>query len=178
MKKKINKNRVFFLVICSAGLLFFIFWFVTCVMSFFKFDVSYDDLRYERVTFEKYETVKNYKSGPTYEIYVEEYETPLYISTISQAGLNKHALSQVSAGETIDVYYRTDGSFEICEMKNGNTVFLSLADYKSLNQSNQMIGMIVNPIMIVFCAIGLWFTLKYSDPYEQPTTTDADFLSC
>ena len=60
--------------------------------------------------------------------------------------MDKQSLYRLSENESLAVYYHEKASDNdtrsICEMKSDDTVFLSLSDYKTVNQNNQMIGMI------------------------------------
>ena len=148
--------------LCLA--VFFVGMFISCVVGYIKFDISYNELLCEQVTFEKYEVVGGMRHR-IYEIYLEEFEEPFYISSITKKELNGDALERLDAGDAVKIYYRKNNhafyDFEICEMKAGNHSILSLKDFKKANQNNQLIGIIVCPLGIVVSLIILYFVDKY-----------------
>ena len=140
--------------------------FINSIQAYSRFDISYDELKYEQLTFKKYEVVKKYKAGTTYEIYFEEYEEAFCVGSITQKELNKTAaVKELSVGKKIEIYYRASNStnyiFDICEMKDADNLFLALEDYKSVNQNNQIIGMIISPVMFGLCCVLLFIIIKH-----------------
>ena len=151
------KNKRLFGILLLPWILietFLVALFINCFLLYSDFNVQYHDLRYEKLTFEKYEVKHQYKAGNIYEIYFQEYEKPFQVSSISQGALNKQALRELDQASAVEVYYRETASpsydFSICELKSEAIVLLSLSDYIDTNQSNQATGMIVLPILM-FC---------------------------
>ncbi len=156
MKNKTVKILAISFVLLLFGI--FVFLFVSCVISYNGYDLDYDDLKYAELTFKSYKKVEPAKSS-WYEIYFEEYEKPFQIDSISQKGVDKESLKELSIGEAVKVYYRDNSSkkydFEICEVQSGSAVIFSLSDYVKLNRNNQIVGMIITPVMalgVLFCA--------------------------
>lgn len=125
--------------------------FVNCIKYYEEFDVEYEELLHDEFTFKKYEKINRGKSGQIYEIYFEEYSKPFEVSNITQIHLNKNGLNKLMAGEIVEVYYLQNHSgnytYEILEMSTGSTILLSLDDYITVNQNNQIVGMIICPIL-------------------------------
>ena len=138
-------------VLCS-------FLFFNSISLYSQFDVEYSELVFEELTFSKYEKLGGFRSDYRYIIYFEDYEKPFEINTISDKKLDKTALQMLVEGESIRVHYKESSSqeydYEICELTHNFTVLLSLSDYVEINQSNQIAGMIICPIMVV---LGLLF---------------------
>ena len=168
------KNMRMGILFCFVLFVFFlglgISLFFNSISLYPQYSINYDDLFYEELTFNRYET-KRYVSGKSigykYEIYFEEYEKPFIINTITNKKLNKTALTNLEENDIIKVYYRQDFSkkyeHEICEISNDSTILLSLSDYVRLNQNNQITGMIFGPIFILcnlFLIVKFIFILK------------------
>lgn len=147
-----KKTIVIVLTILVTG--FFTFLFVNCIINFHKFDVEYNELAYRQLTFKEYEKVRIGR-GSVYEIYFKEYDEPFVIDDITKNGLDKEALEELEKNQVIEIYYCESSSrnyeYSICEMKSKSTVLLSLSDYIEINQRNQIVGMIICPIMIACC---------------------------
>ena len=155
------KNMRFGVIFCILLFLFFfglgIFISFNSISLYLQYDISYDDLFYEELTFNRYET-KTYVSGVRsigykYEIYFEEYEKPFEINTITNKKLDKTSLANLAENDIIKVYYRKDLAkkyeYEICEIRHSSTILLSLSDYIKLNKNNQIVGMFLGPIYII-----------------------------
>lgn len=127
--------------------------FYNCLNFYHSFDVQYDELICEELTFDKYEIIVRIKSGDLYEIYFEEYDEPFEVSNITQNKLDKKVLKSLEQSTIINVYYRETDSrkynYEICEMKVNSVEILRLTDYVKVNQNNQILGMIVCPILAI-----------------------------
>ena len=152
-EKKSNIGIICLILVFVLMTGFFAFLFVNCISLYSKFDIDYNDLVCEELTFKSYDKVYLYKGDCEYIIYFEEYIKPFEISTIADKKLNKTALENLSEDEILHVYYRESSSlkyeYEICEFSHNSTVLLSLTDYIQTNQSNQLIGIIMCPIMII-----------------------------
>ena len=98
-----------------------------------------------------------YRGATDLDIYFEEYTEPFEISNITGKRLDKQSLYRLTGHEILEVYYNEkvsdDDAHSICEMKSEDTVFLSLSDYKAVNQNNQVIGMICS-VAFFFSALG------------------------
>jgi len=160
MWKKIGSFLIITLlifVICLFSNLF-----INCIKLYSAFDIDYNDLRYAELTFEKYELIKKYKSGDFYEIYFEEYDKPFEISSITKKEVDKNLLNNLKYKDKVKVYFIDNSSqkypYEICEMKSKNAILLELSNFKDANQENQVVGMIMCPIMIlaVLCLMILY----------------------
>lgn len=167
MKNKAVKILAVSLVLLLFGV--FVFLFVNCVISYNGYDLDYDDLKYEQLTFKSYINIDAGRSY-WYEIYFEEYEKPFQIDSISQKCVDREALDALGNYETVKVYYRDNSSkkydFEICEMQGGAGVIISLSDYIKYNKNNQILGMILCAVFafgVLFCA---W---TYPRSIKQPT---------
>lgn len=151
MGKKIGFGIIITILGLCAGL--FTWLFFNCINLYNSFNVQYDDLIYEELTFNKYEKIFKGKGGSLYEIYFDEYDKPFEISGITQKALNKDALNELEKSMIVEVYYLESDSksytYEICEMKKNSLKFLSLSNYKKVNQDNQIIGMVMCPLMVL-----------------------------
>lgn len=151
MKNRIVSLIVSLFFICEA--IMFIFLFINCIDNYQKYNITYEDLNYEKLTFDRYEQIVRTKSGDTYEIYFVEYEDPFEIDGITQRELDKKQLDYLESGDKVEVYYRKGDSkkytFEICELKNDDATFLKFSDYLSVNKANEITGLIVCPILIL-----------------------------
>ena len=128
MKNKTVKILAISFVLLLFG--FFVFLFVSCVISYNGYDLDYDDLKYSELTFKSYKKVDGARSAEWYEIFFTEYEKPFEIDSISEDGVDEKALDALGNDETVKVYYRDNSSkkydFEICEMSiNFFAIFLS-----------------------------------------------------
>ena len=150
---------------------FFAFLFYNCIITYSVLDIDYEDLQYSELTFSKYETSPVSKSGPRYEIFFKEHDVPFEISSITQSKLDKKALEALKENDTLSVYYRKNSSsnfeFDICEIKNGSTVILSLSDYIKVNQNNQMIGIIVCSVFIIISLYVVWVFARIVKPQKE-----------
>lgn len=164
-RRKAKKQAMVFLVCLLIINLFFS---VYSIIEYESYNVSYDDLKYEQLTFEEYE-VKYIRRHTTYDFYFEEYDDIFWISSISKRKLNEISLNKLRKGDTVKVYYKNNSrgifyenySFEICEIKSGNKTILSLNDYKKANQNNQLIGIIICPVCCLIFTTFIYTTSKY-----------------
>lgn len=128
--------------------------------------MSYSDLKCEQLAFEKYEKISGGRRV-IYKFYFEDHNSAFLVDKISQKMLDKTSLNTLSEGDTVKVYYKNkkdffgNYSFEICEITYKNKTILSLKDYKTVNQNNQLLGIIICPIccLIFFSAYLLGKTL-------------------
>ena len=155
---------VFFL----AMFLFFAFFFFNCVYQYAAYDVEYSDLLYKELTFERYEKLDQGKYGYIYRLYFKEYDEPFCINRIANRHLDKVMLSGLEENEGTQVYYceksNRFSNYEICEIRCNHGVLLSLSDYVDANQNNQIIGMILCPIMALASLLLVWIFAQASKP--------------
>ena len=155
-RKKSRKQAIITLV---SLLIIFLFFSIYSIVEYKSYHVSYSDLKCEQLTFEKYEKISGGRRV-IYKFYFEDHNSAFLVDKISQKKLDKTSLNTLSEGDTVKVYYKNkkdffgNYSFEICEITYKNKTILSLKDYKTVNQNNQLIGMIVCPI---FCLIIIAF---------------------
>ena len=145
-------DLIVIITILSLCSVLFSWLFIHCINLYNSFDVQYSELLSEELTFNRYETISRVKSGDIYEIYFEEYNHPFEVSSITQKELNKKELSKLTKGTIFHVFYRDSDSkkyeFEICEMKSDSITILTLSDFVRVNQNNQIVGMILCPILV------------------------------
>ena len=150
MTRKID--LIVIITILSLCLVLFSWLFIHCINLYNSFDVQYSELVSEKLTFNRYETIPMARGGDIYEIYFEEYDHPFEVSRITQKELNKKELAKLTKGTTFNVFYRDSDSkkyeFEICEMKSDSITILTLSDFVRVNQNNQIVGMILCPILV------------------------------
>lgn len=166
-------GAIFMFVVVLATLALFTLLFFDSISDYSEFDVDYSDLMYEELSFERYEKIQGYKRHYKYVIYFDEYEKPFEISSIADKKLDKAALDQLTENERLGVYYRETSSekyqYEICEINHNSSTLLSLSDYRETNQNNQILGMIVCPIMIVVSLFMLWIFSRILKPTHDST---------
>ena len=148
----------------------FVFCFFNCIKAHSEFDVDYSDLIYEELTFDQYEKVGAGKSGHAYKIYFREYKEAFRVDAITRKKLDEEALDDLAQNVRVEVYFCATSSkqceYKICEMRCDGVVLLTLDDYIAVNQNNQVIGMIVCPILALcgFFLVGLCvYALKRID---------------
>lgn len=171
---KSSKIRLIFIVAffsCISAM--FLFLFFNSISLYSKFDIEYRELIYEELTFRKYEKLNGYKTDKKYIVYFEEYEKPFEISTISDKKLDKTLLANLITGESIKVFYKENSSkkydYEICEFSHNDVVLLSLSDYVETNQKNQIVGMIVCPILVI---MGLFLDCVFIYLFKVSNSSD------
>lgn len=90
MARKIG--QIVIITILSLSFVLFSWLFIHCINLYNSFDVQYNELVSEELTFDRYETIPMIKSGDLYEIYFEEYDHPFEVSSITQKKLIKRTL--------------------------------------------------------------------------------------
>lgn len=173
MTRKID--LIVIITILSLCSVLFSWLFINCINLYNSFDVQYSELMSEKLTFNRYETIPMARGGDIYEIYFEEYDHPFEVSRITQKELNKKELAKLTKGTTFNVFYRDSDSkkyeFEICEMKSDSVIILTLSDFVRVNQNNQIVGMILCPILVgidiflivIFIKLGKSELIPYND---------------
>lgn len=152
---------VLFWLACAIACVFFFF---GCIERYAEFDLDYGALKYEKLTFINYREIKMGKNGRGYEIYFEGYETPFLVNNITSKKVDKTALASLSKNAIVDVYFWESSNgkyaYDLCEMRCQNNIPLSLDNYIDVNQNNQIIGMIICPIMAVSALFMVWFFVR------------------
>lgn len=140
------------MLITSLCLVFFFVCFINCINSYKSFNIQKENLKYEELTFIKYE-VKKY----TYEIYFDEYDKPFSIAGIADNKIDEKDLANIKENEICKVYYLDSNSkkydYDIYEFKTDTTSILDLNTCIKTNRSNQITGMILCPCLMVSCGI-------------------------
>lgn len=167
MKNFIAFCIISFSLLCTA---LFGFLFAQCIKSYAEFDYDYTDLLCRELTFTGYEADHYYKTGTTYRLYFEESDEPLVINNITSKKLDKKALAALKEGQALKVYTSQDDPNDICELSTDSVTLLHLSDYNNVNRSNQTMGMILCPIMIlgsIFSAVYFLTMLKFNFPKKK-----------
>jgi hypothetical protein len=114
-----------------------------------------DTLVYEECTFveaDKVVSTGRYSRNVRYDIYVEEYEEPFKIYSVTLRAVDKTELLSIRAGETIKVSLKESGKkyYAIVAMYCGDKCILDYEDYLREHEENDTLGCIVCPLMILF----------------------------
>ena len=167
-----NIVRAIILLILLSCSILFTWLFFNCIRLYNVFDVEYSDLTYKELTFTKYVKKSAGKSGYMYGIYFAEYDDPFEVSSITFKKVNKEEIYNLNNGDVLQVYFCDSDSkhytYEICDMKYGSKNLLLLSDFVKVNQNNQVIGMIVCPIMVLCCVFLLVVFIKLTKNIEIP----------
>ena len=164
-RKRARKQAIVFLVILLIISLFFSIW---SIVKYQSYHVSYSDLKCEQLAFEKYEKI-DVGRRVIYKFYFEDHNSAFLVDNLSQKKLNKTSLNTLSEGDTVKVYYKNkedffgNYSFEICEITYKNKTILSLNDYKTVNQNNQLLGIIISPICCLIFLVLIYWVRRYMD---------------
>lgn len=172
------------LIFCLLLFIFFLFLFCNCLELYPSYDITYDDLISEDLTFLSFEKRSWGKGRYFYDLFFEEYTEPFEISSVAVMRLDKNALNGLKQYDTVHVYYQSLGEFRICELTCGTTVLLKLSDYVEVNQNNQILGMAVSPLAMLatlffaFLLIRCWISIRRNDlgkPWLE-TTIDGHII--
>lgn len=167
LNKKTKIGIIMLIIVMIACTVLFSVLFINCFRFYSEFDIGYDELFYEELTFDKYAIIYQHKGADIYEIYFQEYPEPFIFSNIVTPEIDKNAIAGLKPGEKADVYYRDTSNrnynYSICEMTCGASQILSLQEYVEKNQNNQTFGMFFCPIAIlcglaVSWYLSLWLT--------------------
>jgi flagellar basal body-associated protein FliL len=111
-----------------------------------------DTLVYEECTFVEAKRARSGKSGTRYDIYVEEYEEPLKIYSVTLRAIERSDLLSIEKGELIKVSLKESGKkyHAIVAMYCGDKCILDYKDYLREHEENDTLGCIVCPLMILF----------------------------
>ena len=156
MKNKLGPIFVFLILIGIIGL--FVFMFINSIKLYLYYDITYNDLKYEKLHFEKVEVIERHRGSDIYEIYFLEYDTPFQVTGIADEKINKNNINNLRKNEVCKVYYRKSTSknydYAIYEMECKTSIILDLDESIEVNRKNQKFGMILCPILIV-CVLSL-----------------------
>ena len=148
-------GRIIILSILLSCSVLFTWLFFNCIKLYNGYNFEYSDLIYKELTYVKYDKKSFGKSGYKWEIYFEEYDNPFEINSITLKKINKDEVNKLSSGTVLKVYFCESDSkhyeYEVCDMKYGSINLLLLKDFIKVNQNNQVIGMIICPIMVACC---------------------------
>ena len=167
LNTKIGAVPIIVVLLLIIGLFGFLL--INCITSYSDFDINYSDLVFQELTFERCDRIPQGKSGYAYDIYFKEYEKPFRIDSIASKKVDKVALKLLAENQTIQVYlhqqsYGNSDYYEICEMFYNETEILSLSNYVKANQNNQIIGMILCPLLILSSSFLLWLFTRMFKP--------------
>ena len=141
-KQPVQFVFVSLLFLALAGL--FIWAFVN--MAFLGSYPPAESLELEECTVVEYELVTASRSS-YYFIYVEEYEKPLEIGNVTKNVINREALMELEAGDTIVVsHYEGKRSFNLYFMAHGEKTILAYEDYLAEHEGNNTIGIWVTGV--------------------------------
>lgn len=145
MKNKLGFYVLIAIMLLCAGL--FVFMFINSINVYNSLNIGYDDLKYEELTFEEYK-----ENGEIKEVYVKEYEYPFIIDSISSKSFDLKTLEKLDSNEIINAYYTNTTTknyqYEFCEVKVNDAYLLRFEDYLSDNKTNQIMGMVLSPVLI------------------------------
>ena len=165
-------------LILGSCIILFTWLFFNCIKLYNTFDVEYSDLTYKELTFNKCVKKSSGKSGYKLEVYFFEYDDPFEVSSITFKKVNKEELYNLNNGDVLQVYFCASDSkhytYEICDMKYGSINLLLLSDFVKVNQNNQVIGMILCPIMVLCCVFLLVVFIKITKNIEIPFIDEND----
>jgi len=156
-----NKTKI--ILICIAIFVIisaYIFLLTNIIETYSNFDIDYDDLLFEELTFDKFEKTKRGKSGYIYNVYFKEYDEPFLINPNTNRAVNVEVLESLKENKRVTVYYDETShrgyEYVVCEMNYDTNSVLKLSDYVKLNQDNQVTGMIVSTAMAIGCLMLVW----------------------
>lgn len=166
-KADTNNKRILFpflaVFLALAGL--FTFLFFNCIHHYFAYDADKLDLIHETLTFVKYERRSAGKSGWVYDLYFREYEKPFRIDSVDSKAIEQADLDRLRQNDTVKVTFCRNYD-EICEITGNGTMVLRLPDYIKANRNNQLIGMIVCPLMVLCALFVPWIFIRAMKPID------------
>lgn len=164
------------MLITSLCFVFFFVCFINCINFYNSFNVEKENLKYEELTFIKYEAKKS-----NYEIYFEGYDKPFAIAGIADNKIDEKDLAKIKENEKCIIYYLDSNSkkyeYDIYEFTTETTTILDLNTCVKVNRNNQMVGMIVCPCLMAGCGfliyvfIRLW---RQNKKYENKVNVEGE----
>ena len=116
---------------------------------------STEKLSYEELSYIRYEH-KEHRRFDKYLIYVEEYDEPLQIGSVTETALSESALSSLDNGDVITVgYHISKDSKEICSISSGNNDILNFDNYLAAQQKNDRVGIIFGWVFFAIFSFAL-----------------------
>lgn len=160
-KRETSKSKIILIYVAVLVIMVvYIFLLCNCINSYLKFEIDYDDLLYEELTFDKFEIIHRGKGGDFYKIYFKEYIEPFQISSITKRAVDVEAVESLKENTCVSVYYSESYSrnyeYVICEMNLNSNSILKLSDYVKANQDNQVVGIIVCTVLAIACLFLVW----------------------
>ena len=138
------------ILLCICFCLFFLMGIV------FEKYAAEETLVYEEYTFVKYERKRSGKSSVRHEIYVEELEAPLVISSIALHQTNREALSGLEQGDRVTAsIYAFKDEWGVYAISCNGVSILSYEEYVSRNRENDRVGIVLLSVVSVAFIGGL-----------------------
>ena len=165
-------STIFKFVLIALACILFLWLFINSISLLNHFNtLKVEDLTQEQLTFQRYERVSGRKST-MYEIYVHEYTKPLVIDNISIDGMDRDALESLVPNTIVTVYYCEttvkDYDYEICQLTADSVSVLKFDDYINANKGNQIMGVIIAPVLLVGGIVLIVFYAKHVK--DEPLT--------
>ena len=89
-------------------------------------------------------------------VYVEEYDEPLQIGSVTETALSESALSSLDNGDVITVgYHISKDSKEICSISSSNNDILNFDNYLAAQQKNDRVGIIFGWVFFAIFSFAL-----------------------
>ena len=176
--KKTRNNFKTIWIGAVVAVALFLWMFVGCIFGYGYYNkMQVDDLMQEQLTFHRYEYVGSRRSK-RYEIYFTEYEKPFVVDSIADSKMDRDALDSLDPNTVVTVYYdntsRRDYDYEICHLTTENLSVLTFDDYINANKSNQIVGMVVSPIMVGAAIYLIVIFKKLSKDFDDDPLTEQD----
>ena len=177
-------GAVIIVAVLLLFIVFFAFLLINTITDYPQYDITYSDLIYQELTFERYERIPQGKSGYAYDIYFKEYGAPFRIHSVVRKKVDEVVLGQLDWTQTIQVYLhqlsdKNGDYFQLCEMRYNDTSILSLPNYVKANQNNLLCGMGCCSFFILVCLFLLWmFTRMFKKRTSEEYGIQADEGLC
>ena len=98
LNKKSKIGIIMLIIVMIACTVLFSVLFINCFRFYSEFDIGYDELFYEELTFDKYAIIYQHKGADIYEIYFQEYPEPFIFSNIVTPEIDKNAIAGLKPG--------------------------------------------------------------------------------
>ena len=154
MKKRIQKFELIgFIIISVLTLCVMVAALLIAILP--RNYLSTENLSYEELTYIRYEH-KEHRRFDKYLIYVEEYDEPLQIGSVTETALSESALSSLDNGDVITVgYHISKDSKEICSISSSNNDILNFDNYLAAQQKNDRVGIIFGWVFFAIFSFAL-----------------------
>lgn len=161
--KNTKTSKTEIILICIAIIVIisaYIFLLTNIIETYYNFDIDYDDLLYEELSFDKFEKIERRRSSDIYNVYFKEYDEPFLINPNTNRAVNVEVLESLKENTRVSVYYSETSNrgyeYVICEMNYNTHSIIKLSNYVKMNQDNQVTGMIVSTAMAIGCLLLVW----------------------